>query len=79
MFLEILALAQAATQASPAVGTSTAELDKVTCRRIEQTGSRLGSKKVCMTKAQWQERTRNDQREVEALTKNVRCPNGGSC
>ena len=53
--------------------------NEVVCDKQEVLGSRVASKKVCMTKAEWQERTRNDQREVEALTKNVRCPNGGSC
>jgi hypothetical protein len=27
--------------------------DRIVCQRIEETGSRLGGKKVCMTAAQW--------------------------
>ena len=79
MLLELLALTHAATQAAPPTSTAAAVPEKMICRRIDQTGSRLGTKKVCMTRAQWEERTREDQREVEALTKNVRCPRGGDC
>jgi hypothetical protein len=47
---------QAATEVS-----ATGEIDKKAaeerkvCKRIQSTESRLGAKKVCMTKAQWRE------------------------
>lgn len=40
-----------------------ASQNRVVCKREKSTGSRLGSKKVCMTAAQWAQLQR-DQREV---------------
>lgn len=52
-------LAAAAAQAAPATTTSDAQAaakksdaDRVICQKVEETGSRLGAKKVCMTKLQ---------------------------
>ena len=36
----------------------------VVCRNVAETGSRLSSKKVCMTRAQWAEHKRNTRREL---------------
>ena len=34
--------------------------DRVVCRRIDRTSSRVGRERVCMTAAQWREHDRND-------------------
>ena len=72
----LLALAPAA----PAASTQPlADPEKVVCRRISETGSRLGSSKICLTRAQWAEKQRLDQEEVKRLQANIgRCP-GGQC
>jgi hypothetical protein len=39
--------------------------DRMICKRIGETGSRLRSSRVCMTKAQWDEKRRADRQEIE--------------
>lgn len=49
----------AAVAASPEAATSPEGADKPICKRMQMTASRMGSsRKVCMTQAQWDERTR---------------------
>ena len=55
------AIAQNATPPSQA----TARNEKV-CENIIVTGSRLGTKRFCGTRAEWQERKRRDREAVEA-------------
>jgi hypothetical protein len=56
-------------QTQPAGGTTAATLaaaptepaqDKVICRSVVPTGSRLGTKKICMSKLDWEVRRRAD-------------------
>ena len=39
--------------------------DKMICKTQKETGSRLGGKKICMTKSQWDEHRRNTQADIE--------------
>ena len=57
---------QSATQA-PAVATSQAasRANEVICRKEEVTGSRLGAKKVCRTRAEWADAQLQDRRALE--------------
>ena len=54
----------APTQVSPATVTAPATpvvddpMKKIECRRMEETGTRLGSKRVCMAHQDWLEATR---------------------
>jgi hypothetical protein len=66
MLLPALLLALAA---APQTAAKPATPEKPVCKRIEKTGSRLGSKKICLTRAEWEERTRNDQREYNNMLK----------
>jgi hypothetical protein len=62
----ILLLTLALAPAAPvAADVSTPDFNKVVCRRIDKTGSRLGSAKVCATKAEWAERERRDQEDLK--------------
>ena len=40
--------------------------DRVICERVEETGTRLGSKRICMTARQWAEQRRIDRETIEA-------------
>lgn len=40
--------------------------DKEICEKIYVLGSRLAVKRVCMTRAQWEERRRDDRQAIEA-------------
>jgi hypothetical protein len=54
------ATAGAGTTVSPAVVKPDPQ-EKVICKREEETGSRLGSQKICMTKAQWDQQANSAQ------------------
>ncbi len=40
-------------------------LDKVECRRMEETGTLLGAKRVCMTRQEWLDAAREARRMTE--------------
>jgi hypothetical protein len=78
MVLPFLLFAAAAGE-QPAAAPASYDGDKVVCKRIDQTGSRLGSKRICMTRNEWAEKERSDQQELKRMQANSgRCP-GGSC
>lgn len=60
--LPVCAQTPAATPAAPAPAASKPASDpdqKMICKTEESTGSRLGGHKVCMTKAQWAEQSKD--------------------
>lgn len=60
--------ASAAPQASAAVvgGADTGKkADPMVCERIQEIGSLLRSKKVCMLKSEWDEQRRSDRSNIE--------------
>ena len=50
---------------APAVPVDNDPMHKVECRRLEETGSRLGAKRVCMTREEWLAVAREGRRMVE--------------
>ncbi len=50
--------------------------NRIVCERQDTTGTRLGSRKVCLTAAQWQEKRREHREELERAQKNVGILNG---
>ena len=57
------AQSQPAVSGTPAAKPNPAE--RVICKTIEEIGSRLGGKRVCMTVSQWQEHTQRDREATE--------------
>jgi invasion protein IalB len=57
-------LAQTPTQSSAAVQKPN-DPNEVVCRKEESTGSRIGAKRVCMTRMQWADRQLQDRLELE--------------
>jgi invasion protein IalB len=55
-----------AQSAAPAASTDKNDPNRIICERQEEIGTRLGGKKVCKTKAQWDEER---QQERDALDK----------
>jgi invasion protein IalB len=47
--------------------TAKSEDDKVVCRSDNPTGTRVGNKKVCKTKAEWVEFTRQQREEAQRV------------
>ena len=64
MLLTMLLLLQAT---APEAGQPAPEKarEKVICRSIEETGSRISSKRVCMTAAQWRQAQHDARNAVE--------------
>ena len=64
MFLSLLLLLQAAPveTAQPAPEKPR---EKVVCRRIAETGSLIGGKRVCMTPADWQQQERDARDSID--------------
>lgn len=57
-------LAQTQRADRPAAAKSNS--GRIICERIEETGSRLASKRICMTAEQWAERRRGDREALES-------------
>ena len=47
------------------------------CEKIEVTGSRLGSRKICMTAEQWARQRQDNRDDLERAQKNVGIINAG--
>lgn len=46
---------------------NTGDPNEIVCEKQEILGSRLGKKKVCMTRAQWAELKRQDRQDIEKV------------
>ena len=65
LFVPSLALAAVGSDsASPAAGSND-KGSKMICREVDETGSRLGGKRVCMTRDQWEEQRRAARAAIE--------------
>ena len=55
--------------------------NEVVCEKQEETGSRLGSHKICMTRSQWAEQRRLNRMDVDKLQTQRGCTAGqaGTC
>lgn len=60
-----LALSAAAAAADPPAGKPPRDPNEVVCERQEVLGSRLNTKRVCMTRAQWQEQRMQDRMDLD--------------
>jgi len=58
-------LAQAQSSGQPAPVSKDKDPNRMICQRIEETGSRVAAKKVCMTAQQWEEKRRADREYLE--------------
>lgn len=68
-------------QPTPASDTKPAKPDReneVVCESIRLTGSRLGSKRFCATRAEWKEKRRQD-RETIDRAQILHCVPGANC
>ena len=70
--------AVAQTNPSQANNANAGRNDKV-CETITVTGSRLGAKRFCGTRAEWEERRRRDREAVEAAQRSPCVVNGTTC
>lgn len=78
MFVHLVALAIMAPAPAEAVATpaaSAANPNEKICESIPEIGSRLAKKRVCATRAEWDERRRLDREAVEQAQRLI----GGPC
>lgn len=65
----------AVAQAEPAPTTSAGDPNERVCENLSQVGSRLAKRRVCSTRAEWEDRKRQDRQAVEQIQKQI----GGPC
>ena len=53
------------TNAVPATEKGSKDPNRMVCRTVENTGSRLGNKKICRTAAEWVEVQAIERRDIE--------------
>ena len=65
----LLSAAPALAQTQPADRPAAAKSNsnRIICEKVEQTGSRLATKRICMTAEQWAERRRMDREALESV------------
>ena len=59
--------AQQATSAATATGAKTLDPNEMICERQREVGSRLATKRVCMTRGQWADLKSQDRQEIERV------------
>jgi hypothetical protein len=79
-FVAGIAMAQAAPAGyAPAAAAAANDADKEICKGEKPTGTRLAKKKVCRTKAEWDEFYRLQRAETEQMQRNdmaIKTPKG---
>lgn len=73
------AFAQVASIEAQNAGPRGQDLNKVVCEEISRTGTRLDTRKVCMTILQWQQLRRDHREGLETFQRqgtSVGCPDG---
>lgn len=81
MLVRLLALSLAATvpmaapAAAPTQPKTAYDPNERVCESIPELGSRLAKRRVCATRAEWEERKRQDRQAIEQIQKQI----GGPC
>jgi hypothetical protein len=74
----VSATAQTNVQPQPVqAATAPSDVNKLICKKEEEIGSRLATKKVCLTLQQWQERAAQDREQTEHVQQGARGPSSG--
>lgn len=69
--------AQSSSSTPPAPNSTQKDPNRIICERQQEVGSRLASKRVCMTAQQWQEQRQRDREGVEENQRRSIEPNSG--
>jgi len=70
--------AVATVQAQPGT-VRIANPNEVVCERVEEIGTRLGGHRVCMTRAEWAQRRKDDRDQVERAQTQRGCKQDQPC
>jgi len=69
-------LADSTTPAAPTTKADASDPNKVMCRRIETIGTRLDTKRVCRTRAEWEAEHASNRQDLDRA-QNMRGARGG--
>lgn len=61
------ALAQSTANSAPANAKPVENPNEIVCEKQETTGSRIGARRVCMSRAEWADRKLQDRQELERV------------
>jgi len=61
---------------APAPEAKDKDPNRIICEKVQETGSRLNTRKTCMTAAQWVEQRRRDREAIEEAQRNRTEPSG---
>ena len=70
------AMAQVTALESQTPSAKSKDPNRIICEKIQETGSRLNTRKTCMTAAQWVEQRRRDREAIEEAQRNRTEPSG---
>ena len=75
----LLSAAPAFAQAQPdgQKPAKQADPNRIICEKVKETGSRLNTRKVCMTATQWEEQRRRDRENLQDAQQRSLEPNSG--
>jgi hypothetical protein len=78
MFLSILSAALLSSASPTAVTSATkADADKKICKREKQIGSMVRTKKICRTRAEWDEAAAQARQDMGEIQRTSRAPPNG--
>jgi hypothetical protein len=77
LLIGVPAFAQTQATGQSNQGAKPKDPNRIICEKIQDTGSRVASSKVCMTAQQWEEKRRNDRAYVEDSQQRSLEPNSG--
>ena len=71
------AVAQTQPAELPAPNAKNKDPNRIICEKIQETGSRLNIRRVCMTATQWEEQKRRDRENLQDAQQRSLEPNSG--
>ncbi len=74
MITYAIAVPAAAQNSSPSAGKKKADPNQIVCEKHEVLGTRLATKRICKTRAEWAEKRRLERSDLERIQ-----VGGGSC
>ena len=75
--LATAAPAVAQNQPNPSPTSKQQDPDRIICEKIQETGSRLNVRRVCMTAQQWEEQRRRDRENLQDAQQRSLEPSSG--
>ena len=70
-----VAQTQASDQSAP--GAKAKDPNRIICEKVQETGSRLNIRRVCMTAQQWEDQKRRDRENLQDAQQRSLEPNSG--